>query len=84
LNKKIERRRRKNYMSIKKGAQITASDINDLKTKVISIYNTRSFLSNAGYTTTTLTANSSGFGNTPIESGKTINQNFYYSLNALL
>ena len=71
-------------MSIKKGVQITASDINDLKTKVISIYNKRSFLSNAGYTTTTVTANSSGFGNTSIAPGNNINQNFYYSLNALL
>ena len=71
-------------MSIIKGELITASDISDLKSKVISIYNTRSFLSNAGYTVSSIATNSTGFGNTSISTGNSINQNFYYALNALL
>ena len=71
-------------MSIQKGMIITASNINDLKKQVIEIYSKRSFLSEAGYNTTTLTSDSPGFGDTPIKIGNNINQNFYYSLNALL
>lgn len=71
-------------MSIKKGMIITASNINDLKNQVIEIYSKRSFLSEAGYNKTTLTSDSPGFGDTPIKTGNNINQNFYYSLNALL
>lgn len=75
-------------MAIKKGENITATDISTLKQKVIEIYQKRPFLSNAGYSVTSISADGTGFGSTAedrnITQGNKINQNFYYALNALL
>lgn len=72
-------------MAIKKGENITASNISSLKEQVNAIYENRAYLNSAGLNQLSSTnTDTTGFGTTPIECGEQINRNFYYAINALL